>query len=255
LKAVWAVRPNATKESMQVRALLCVSLLSATSLAASAADDINQINLLTQAEFRDLSSDLSAAVSYKAVVPIEALGITGFDLGAEVTATRLAHRSAWDSASSGGAPSTVYIPKIHLHKGLPAGFDLGAFYATSPDTNINVWGAELRYALIAGGAATPAVGLRGTYSKLSGVDQISLNTKGVELGISKGFGFLTPYAGIGRIWTESAPVGPAIATAEKFADTKIYLGANINFGLGNVALEADKIGDTRSTSVKLGFRF
>lgn len=240
---------------MRVRALLCVSLLFATSLTAIAADDINQINLLTQAEFRDLSTDLSAAVSYKAVVPIEGLGATGFDLGVEVTATKLAHRSAWDRASAGGAPSTVYIPKLHLHTGLPADFDLGVFYATAPDTNINAWGAELRYALVAGGVATPAVGLRGTYSKLSGVDQISLNTKGIELGISKGFAILTPYAGIGRIWTESTPVGVNNVTAEKFADAKTYLGTNISFGLGNIAVETDKIGDTRSTSVKLGFRF
>ena len=240
---------------MQLRALLCVSVLSTTSFAALAADNIDRIDLLTQAQFRDLSSDLSAAVSYKAVVPIEGLGITGFDLGVEVTATKLAHQSAWDTASSGSAPSTVYIPKVHLHKGLPAGFDIGAFYATAPDTNINVWGAELRYALISGGVATPAVGLRGTYSKLAGVDQLSLSTKGLELGISKGFAFLTPYAGVGRIWTESTPVGVTNVTAEKFADTKTYLGANINFGIGNVAVEADKIGDTRSTSLKLGFRF
>lgn len=236
-------------------ALLCASLLFTLTLTAFAADDIDQINLLTQAEFRDLSTDLSAAVSYKAVVPIEGLGVTGFDLGVEVTATKLAHSNAWDAASSGGAPSTIYIPKVHLHKGLPAGFDLGAFYATASDSNISVWGAELRYALIAGGVATPAVGLRGTYSRLSGVNQLSLNTKGLELGVSKGFAFLTPYAGIGRIWTESTPVGVSNVTAEKFADTKTYFGANLNFGLGNVAVETDKIGDTHSTSVKLGFRF
>ena len=240
---------------MRLRVSLFAVVFSGFCLPVVAADDINRINLLTQADFRDLSSDLSAAVSYKAVVPIEGLGITGFDIGFEVTATKLAHRSAWDNASSGTAPSTVYIPKVHVHKGLPAGFDLGAFYATAPDTNINVWGAELRYALVDGGVATPAVGLRGTYSRLSGVDQLDLNTTGIELGISKGFAFFTPYAGIGRIWTESTPVGPAIATAEKFADTKTYLGANINFGLGNVAVETDKIGDTRSTSMKLGFRF
>jgi len=215
---------------MYRRALLFASLLFTPTLTVFAANDINQIDALTQAQFRDLSTDLSATVSYKAVIPIESLGVTGFDLGAEVTATKLAHRSAWDAASSGGAPSTVYVPKVHLHKGLPAGFDLGAFYASASDTNINIWGVELRYALIAGGVATPAVGLRGTYSRLSGVDQLSLNTKGLELGISKGFAFLTPYAGIGRIWTESSPVGVNNVTAEKFADTKTYLGANLNFG-------------------------
>lgn len=240
---------------MRVRALFVGILLLAAAVPAVAADNIDRINVLTQAEFRDLSSDLGAAVSYKAVVPIESLGIAGFDVGFEVSATRLAHSDTWDRASSGGAPSTVYIPKVHVHKGLPAGFDIGAFYATAPDTNINLWGAELRYALIEGGVAVPAVGLRGTYSKLSGVDQLDLNTRGIELGISKGFAFITPYAGIGRIWTDSTPVGVTNVSSESLADTKTYFGANINFGLGNVDLEADKTGDTKSYSVKLGFRF
>lgn len=240
---------------MRSRVVLVSFLLSAVSPFAGAADNIDQIGILTQAEFRDLSSDLGAAVSYKAVVPIETLGIAGFDIGFEVTATKLAHTDAWDRASSGGAPSTVYVPKVHIHKGLPAGFDIGAFYATAPDTNISLWGAELTYALIEGGTVTPAVGVRGTYSKLSGVDQLDLSTRGVELGISKGFTFITPYAGIGRVWTDSAPVGVNNVAAENFADTKTFFGANINFGFGDLALEADKTGDTKSYSAKLGFRF
>lgn len=240
---------------MRAPVCLMLSLFSILTTPASAADNIDQINVLTQAEFRDLSGDLGATISYKAVAPIESLGIAGFDVGFEVTATKLAHSDAWDRASSGGSPQTVYIPKIHVHKGLPAGFDVGAFYATASDTNIDLWGAELRYALIDGGVVTPAVGLRGTYSKLSGVDQLDLNTKGLELGISKGFAFVTPYAGIGRIWTESTPVGVNNVSSEKFSDTKVYLGANITFGIGNVAFEGDKTGDTRSYGVKLGFRF
>lgn len=231
-------------------------LLSAFALAASA-DDVNRIDGLVQADFRDLSKDLGAAVSYKAVVPIEALGVTGFDFGFEITATELEHRDAWDRASSGSAPSTVYLPKLHVHKGLPAGIDIGAFYGTAADSNIDVWGGEIRYALIEGGTAIPAVGLRGTYSKLSGVDQLQLDTRGVELGVSKGFAFFTPYAGVGRVWTDSNPVGATSNNlqAEKFSDDKVYLGANINFIAGNLAVEADKIGDTTSYSAKFGFRF
>lgn len=240
---------------MQLRVTLVVSFLSALSVPAFAAQDINQIDQLTQAQFRDLSGDLGAALSYKAVIPVEALGLSGFDLGFEVTATRLAHRAAWDQASSGSAPSTVYIPKVHIHKGLPAGIDLGAFYATAPDTNINLWGAEIRYALVDGGIAVPAIGLRGTYSRLSGVDQLNLNTKGIELGISKGFAFFTPYAGVGRIWTDSTPVGVPGLQGESLSDTKVYLGGNFNLLGGNLVLEWDKTGDTNSYSVKVGFRF
>lgn len=224
------------------------------SLSALAANNIDQIGALSQSDFHDLSRDMGAALSYKAVVPIEPLGIAGFDLGLEVTATRLQYRDAWNRASSGSAPSTVYVPKLHLHKGLPGGFDVAAFYATVPNSNVDLWGAELRYALIQGGAATPALGLRGTYSRVSGVEQLDFSTRGIELGISKGFTLVTPYAGIGRVWVDSEPRVGTLA-AEHFSETKLYAGVNLNFVLGNLALEGDRVGDTTSYSAKFGFRF
>lgn len=220
-----------------------------------AADDLNQINLLGQADFRNLSEDLGAALSYKAVVPAEPLGITGFDISLEVTATKLQHPGAWDRATSGGAPSTLYLPKVHVHKGLPLGLDVGAFYTSAPDTNISLWGAEVRYALVAGGVATPAVGIRATYSKLSGVDQLNFETRGVELSVSKGFAFFTPYAGIGRLWIDSEPVGAPTLAKEDFQQTKTYVGGNFNFGIANLAIEADRTGGATSYNAKYGFRF
>lgn len=233
--------------------LLLAGLLTGAALPA-AADDIDQLNQIGQVQFRQLSKDLAAIVSYKAIVPVETLGITGFDIGFEVSATELEHRGAWDNASSGSAPRTVYVPKVHIHKGLPAGFDIGASWGTASDSNVDLFGAEVRYALVEGGAVTPAVGLRGSYSKLSGVDQLEVETRGLDIGVSKGFAFFTPYAGIGRVWTEANP-GVATLATEKFSDDKIYVGANINFVAGNLALEGDKVGDTVSYSVKLGFRF
>lgn len=236
------------------RHLLVLSLTGLLSLPAAAADDIDQIGALTQSDFRNLSQDLGAALSYKAVVPTEPLGIAGFDIGMEVTATKLRHRDAWDRASSGTVSDTVYIPKLHVHKGLPAGFDIAAFYSTVPSTNVELWGAELRYALLQGGVATPALGLRATYSRVTGVEQLDFSTRGVEIGISKGFTLITPYAGIGRVWVDSEP-RVATLTAENFSDAKLYAGVNFNFVLGNLALEGDRVGDTTSYSAKFGFRF
>lgn len=240
---------------MRLRYALTLPFLAALSSPAFAARDLDQVNQLSPSEFRDLSQDMGAAVSYKAVLPIAALGVAGFDFGAEVTATRIEHRDAWDRASSGTAPQTVYVPKIHVHKGLPAGIDVGAFYASVSDPKFDVWGAEIRYALIDGGTATPAVGLRGTYSAVNGIDQLSLNTKGIELGVSKGFALFTPYAGVGRIWTEADTTGTTGLDRQKIADTKLYVGGSFNLALGTLALEADRIGDALSYSVKVGIHF
>ncbi len=230
-----------------------VTLLAAGS--AQAATNIDQINLLIQQEFRSLSEDLTAAASYKGVTPATPLGITGFDIGVEVTGTKLAHKDAWERATTGTVPSTVYVPKLHLNKGLPFGFDVGAFYSSVPSSNIKLWGGEVRYAILKGGVAEPALGVRGTYSKLTGVSQLNFHTTGLELLISKGLTIFTPYAGVGRVWTTSEPVGISNVTKEEYALGKYFVGGNLNFGIANLAVEADKTGGATSYSAKLGFRF
>jgi hypothetical protein len=53
------------------------------------AADMSTINLLNQTEFKQLSEDLGAALSYKPVTPAEPLGLFGFDLGVEASSTNL----------------------------------------------------------------------------------------------------------------------------------------------------------------------
>ena len=152
----------------------------------------------------------------------------------------------------------MVIPKLHIAKGLPFGIDVAAFYSAVPTTNIKLVGAELRYAIMSGGVALPAVAIRGAFTRLSGVDQLSFDTKSLDISISKGFLMFTPYAGVGQVWVNSeANVAGSggVTLSESFTQSKVFLGANINFGLANFALEGDQTGGTSSYSVKAGFRW
>jgi hypothetical protein len=235
-----------------------LSLVAGFSSAASAAD-IASLQALAQAEFRLLSEDLGSALSYKPVTPAEPLGITGFDLGLEVTSTDISKSSAALAKASGGSSpvSTLIIPKLHVAKGLPFGIDVAAFYSTIPTTNIKLVGGELRYALMSGGIALPAVAIRAAMTKLSGVDQLSFDTKSLDISISKGFLMLTPYIGVGQVWVNSTAnvAGTDGALDESFTQGKVFAGANINLGLVNFALEGDKTGGASSYSLKAGFRW
>jgi hypothetical protein len=113
-------------------------------------------------------------------MPAEPLGVTGFDVGVVVTGTDISKSSNILSKASGGSSpvSTLYVPKLHVAKGLPFGIDVAAFIASVPTTNVNLMGAELRYALMDGGVALPAVAIRGSVSRLSGVEQLSFDTRG-----------------------------------------------------------------------------
>lgn len=234
-----------------------VVLLLPALLAASPAwaQEIDRLQTIDQTQFRLLSEDLGAALSYHAQIPAEPLGITGFDLGVGVTATRMENAAILQQVTSDDADTTLYVPTIRLHKGLPAGFDIGLTYASVPGSNIRYTGGELRYAILKGGVASPALAVRGSVTKLSGVDQLSLDTQGIDVSISKGFAFLTPYAGIGRFRVESDPHGTGGLVTEKFSLTKVFVGLGMNFAVLNVNLQADRTGDASSYSLKLGWRF
>src|SRR5712692_4293232 len=93
------------------RDLVVVSLL-AVSLPA-VAGDINNIQALSQPNFRLLSEDLGAALSYKPLTPTAPLGITGFDLGIAATSTKLQNSSVFASAGGGKpriTPQMLPIP-------------------------------------------------------------------------------------------------------------------------------------------------
>ena len=101
----------------------------------------------------------------------------------------------------------------------------------------------------------PAIGIRGSYTKLAGVDQLDFNTKGVDLSISKGFTIFTPYAGVGKVWVASEPNGIPALSKESLSLNKVFVGINLNFGLTNLAFEGDRTGEATSYGAKLGFRF
>lgn len=239
-----------------IRRTLTVSIFSLGILSLPAqAGDLDALILINQSDFRLLSEDLGATLSYKPLSPGEPLGVTGFDIGIEATATKLENSEIFDNAVTGTAPDTLYLPKVHLHKGLPFGFDIGASYSAVPDSNIKVWGAEVRYAILKGSTTMPALALRGSYSALDGVDQLKFNTTGVDLSISKGFAMFTPYAGIGKVWVRSTPDPSTLKTEEEFDVGKVFVGINMNLAVINIAVEGDKTGDATSYGLKLGWRF
>jgi hypothetical protein len=247
---------SSQKENHMIyRSLAAVIGLCAVISPAQAADNIDSLGGMSQSDFRLLSEDLGATLSYKPLTPAVSTGILGFDLGVEVTATKLAHPEVFDRAVSSGAPSTLLVPKVHVHKGLPFGIDFGASYAQVPNSNIKLIGGAVRYALLKGGPATPALGLRASYTALRGVDQLDLNTAGVDLSVSKGFAFITPYAGVGVVQVTSTPNNVPGLTRTRFSKNKVFVGANINLMLLNIAVEADRTGDATTFGAKLGWRF
>lgn len=203
-------------------------------LAADVNFTSNSVAGFGQGQFKDLSKEAGAALGYRNMAPAAPLGITGFDVGAEISAISIDKNSDyWDAAFNKNAPSFLVIPKIRARKGLPLGIDIGAMYSYVPESNIKLYGAEISKAILDGTLATPAVGVRATYTKLAGVNDLSLQTYGIDASISKGFLFITPYAGAGMMWINSEAKGDlkklrANLTSETIAVPRVFGGLKIS---------------------------
>jgi hypothetical protein len=244
--------------NLTLRTLLKATATAATLLATGTAHalEINTLNLLTQSEFRALSEDLGAALSYKALVPAEALGVIGFDIGVGVTATELQHRDVLAKAAGGAdVPKALPVTSVRVVKGLPFNIDIGASLGRVPTTSTTTTGGELRWAFVPGGILTPAIAVRASHARLSGLDQLKASSTGLDVSISKGFLFATPYLGFGSVTTRSQVTGVTLLRSERFSQTRVFGGVNVNLGLVNLAIEADKTGDATSYGVKASFRF
>ncbi len=230
-------------------------------------DDISFSSGMTQRLFQEFSDQLGVALSYKPVSPAEPYGITGFDIGVEISAVKI-DDEYWRSAIKGGdVPGYAIIPKLHVIKGLPFGIDIGAVYSQVPNSNIKYLGGEVKYAFMKGSALTPAVAVRGTYTQLFGVDQLDFKTYGLEATISKGVGFgikLTPYAGVGVNWFQSNPTGIASApissgglglSEENSTHPKVYAGARFTIMLLAMTGEVELNDVTPVYSLKAGLAF
>lgn len=229
---------------------LALAALAAIAIPA-AASDFDRVQTLSQAEFGKLAQDFTAVASYRSMAPAEPLGLVGFDIGAAVSATRLDNAAVWEKA--GFEHATVYMPTLRAQKGLPGNIDIGASLTAVPDSDIKLIGAEIKYAFASGNVALPAFAIRAAATRLSGVDEFDLDTRSVELTVSKGFLMITPYAGVGKVWGSLTPNLGRLAK-EKPEGTKVFAGFNLNLGIADLAAEVDRIESNQTVSVKLGFR-
>ena len=244
-----------------MKSLAITAVLLLASTAIQAASDLDSLDeLANQAAFDELARDVGGAVSYRALTPAEPLGILGFDVGVETTITSLESTDIFNTACGDCGDDSLTALNLHAHKGLPFNIDVGLMYGSISDSNIDLLGYELRWAMIEGGTLFPALALRLHASQISGVDQLDLDTFGYELAISKGFLMFTPYAGIGQVEVTATPQGSAVTTANQLTKAeesldRLFLGVNVSLGLINIVVETDKTGDTSTTGLKLGVRF
>ncbi|MDP3236332.1 MAG: hypothetical protein Q8S33_25385 [Myxococcales bacterium] len=176
--------------------------------------------------FRVFARQLAAVMSSTNGMPPETLGHSGFAFSADFTYYAVDTSSLPTLGSFRGA---TWFPSVHLRKGLPFSFEVGARASWFPESRMGMGGLELKWALNEGFAYLPDIAVRGFVNKIINTRDFDLTSGGLDLGIGKQFAIagmvtLTPYAGWSLVFVGSSTGNidfrPSRSVAE--ADTELF---------------------------------
>lgn len=239
---------------MRIRRSLSTLVLALLPGVAPALDaDFDLVDNPQQADFRAVAKDLVGLLNSKSLTPAEAGGVTGFGIGVYASYMEPKDSAAWQRLT-GEDIDEIGMVGIIAEKGLPLGIDLGVSYAEVLDSGARVIGGNLRYALIEGDAITPAVSVRGSYAQLSGVSDVDQESYGLDLSISKGFGPLTPYAGVGYVWSTLEADPQFQLDDEDVDETRLFIGLRLSALIG-ITPEYERVGDRDTFNLRAGLVF
>jgi hypothetical protein len=166
------------------------------------------LNNFTPSDLQNMTQDLvdellqvaALGTGFRAYMPASNLGITGFDLGIDITGISIPSQFTTAITTATGQPASqvpaiLPVPSVKLHKGLPFGFDVGFTYLAFEDV-IKVVGGDVQYKLPFNSLALPSIAVRAAanYGKLYFLQTHCYN---VDVIVSKGLLIFEPYVGAG----------------------------------------------------------
>ncbi len=164
------------------------------------------------ADYERFMAEYAFGLSPKILAPAETLGYSGFYMGLEGTLTTI------DSSSAGGKerwrdgtaprnsyPSIMFVPAVHVRKGLPWSFEIGGSFNYLAESELVALGGDIKWSLLEGyrkgfRGALPDVAARGSVMRVLGQSDVDMTIIGVDGSVSYPFGIggmitLTPYMG------------------------------------------------------------
>lgn len=179
------------------------------------------------AAYERFMAEYTFGLSPKILSPAETLGYSGFYLGFESTITPVPvdargtgdydpdddmdNRWINGTAQKWEYPGVMFVPGIHIRKGLPWSFEIGSSVNFLAGASLVALGGEVKWTLFEGyrhgfRGALPDLAARGSVVRIVGETDADITIIGVDGSISYTFGAggmvsLTPYAGYQYLWS------------------------------------------------------
>ncbi len=166
--------------------------------------------------FRLLTSELALALAPKPLTPAETLGVSGFEFSLGASQADISEDLNYWQGQPGSPifeaairdrkiPAALWIPYIHLRKGLPISTEIGINGSYLAGSNMFMVGADLKIALHESYIRWfPSISLRGAASTLFGADDFVVTTGEADVIVSLPIGIggmvrINPYLAFGLV--------------------------------------------------------
>lgn len=172
------------------------------------------------ANFRAFVRQMGAALTSVNLAPPETLGHSGFAFNAELS---IVDFQGGALPTEGEFKGPMLIPSLHVRKGLPYSFEIGARAAWVEKSRMGAGTLEIKWAINEGFRYLPDIGIRGNVTKLVNGRDFDVTCGGLDIGIGKQFAIagmitITPYVGWNLLFvgatTSSIDFRPSRSLAE-----------------------------------------
>lgn len=162
-------------------------------------------NSQSNANFQAFARTFGAVISSTNLMPPETTGHAGFTLNAELSVIALPPIGNEDGQvtlpTERPQTDTLLLPSLHIRKGLPFSFEVGARVGWIDRSSMYTATGELKWAVNEGFTWLPDIGVRAHVTRLMGNRDFDLTAAGLDFGVGKQFPLggmvtLTPYGGI-----------------------------------------------------------
>jgi hypothetical protein len=149
------------------------------------------------ANFRAFVRQFGAAMTSVNLAPPDTLGHSGFAINAELSVVDF---QGGTLPTEGQFKGPMLIPSLHVRKGLPYSFEVGARAAWIEKSRMGAGTFELKWAVNEGFTYLPDIAVRGSITKLVNTRDFDVTCGGLDIGIGKQFAIagmmtITPYVG------------------------------------------------------------
>ena len=170
----------------------------------------NSSIVVDQAGFREFAGDLGQILAPKIVGPADTPGSLGFDVGLDVSVTRIDESSShWQKALGGESRSALTTIELLIRKGLPYSFEIGGAVSHLAGSDLWGMGLSLKYSFVEGFTYVPDIAVRTSISTVLGKTDMTMLMTGADLTVSKTFGVagaleIAPYVGYSFLFVHAS---------------------------------------------------